>query len=135
VLAQYYQPDMIYLISGESRVLDTQQWTPISVNSIPKAYSTRVTIVSLGAVKVFHNNSNAALAVLSYGFCKHQAYGHPGKCNNNSGRVHICITCVCVFNSNICLALCCFINDYNSTGVCIIVPNIIIFIVNHIVYS
>ena len=103
VLAQYFQPDMIYLMSGgEHRLLDTHQWTPIMVNSVPKAYSSHVTIISLGAIEVVHNDSNAGLAVLSYGFCKHQAYGHPGKCSNNSGSIYVQVYSIvmkCIYSS------------------------------------
>ena len=39
VLAQYYQPDMIYLISGGvNKSLDTQEWVPVKVNNVIEAY-------------------------------------------------------------------------------------------------
>ena len=41
VPAEYYQPDMIYLITGGlNKSLDTQEWTPIKFDNINKAYGT-----------------------------------------------------------------------------------------------
>jgi len=81
VLAQYYQPDMIYLTSGGvNRSLDTLQWVPIMVNNIPEAYSVQVTI-SEGVVEVFHQDNDARLSVIVYGFTFAIGYGHPGGYN------------------------------------------------------
>ena len=45
VKAQYYQPDMIHLITGGvNRSLVTQQWVPVQVNNITETYATQVNI-------------------------------------------------------------------------------------------
>ena len=78
VMAQYYQPNMIYLIAGRvNRSLVTQQWTPIKVNGSIEAYATQVEI-SEGKVEVFHNTPAAQLMVTVYGFTRHNGYGHIG---------------------------------------------------------
>jgi len=78
VLAQYYQPDMIYLISGGvNRSLDTHQWIPIMVNNVTKAYNMQVRI-SKGVAEVVHSNTTALMTTIVYGFARHRGYGHPG---------------------------------------------------------
>ena len=81
VLVQYYQPDMIYLISGGvNRSLDTLQWVPIMVNNVTEAYSVQVNI-SGGVTEVAHQNANARLSQIVYGFGFFEGYGHPGGYN------------------------------------------------------
>jgi len=76
VLAQYYQPDMIYLISGGvNRSLDTHQWAPIMVRNATKAYSLQIN-VSEGVSEVSHKNCDAYLSHLVYGFRNISGYGH-----------------------------------------------------------
>ena len=92
VLTQYYQPDMIYLISGGvNRSLDTNEliWVPIAVNSVTEAYSLSVEI-SAGVNEVMHSNTTALMAVNLYGYKQFEGYGNPvanyllkGKCANN----------------------------------------------------
>ena len=78
VLSQYYQPDMIYLISGGvNRSLDTHQWVPIMVNNVTEAYSVQVN-VSESMGEVVHSNTTALMSVVIYGFGNRSAYGHPG---------------------------------------------------------
>ena len=44
VLAQYYQLDMIYLISGGvNRSLDTQEWVPVKVNNVTECHNIKCT--------------------------------------------------------------------------------------------
>ena len=75
VLAQYYQPDMIYLITkGINRTLATQEWTPIKVNNITKAYATSLNI-SLGMGQIIHNNNAALMSAMVYGFARYGGYG------------------------------------------------------------
>ncbi|XP_065902474.1 IgGFc-binding protein-like [Dysidea avara] len=78
VLAQYYQPDMIYLISGGvNRSLDTQQWVPIMVNGVTEAYSVQVN-VSEGVAEIAHVNACATvMSAIAYGFAFPVGYGHP----------------------------------------------------------
>ncbi|XP_065904759.1 cell adhesion molecule DSCAML1-like isoform X2 [Dysidea avara] len=78
VLAQYYQPDMMYLISGGvNKSLDTQEWVPVKVNNVIEAYATKVTI-SEGVVEVIHTNTSALMTTIVYGFARYKGYGHPG---------------------------------------------------------
>ena len=78
VMAQYYQPNLIYLIAGgTNNSLDTQQWTPIQVNNITEAYATQLTI-SDGIVQVFHTNASAQMMTIMYGFDFLDGYGHIG---------------------------------------------------------
>ena len=78
VLAQYYQPDMMYLISGgENKSLDIQEWVPVKVNNISEAYATTVNI-SEGVVEVIHTNTSALMTTIVYGFARYKGYGHPG---------------------------------------------------------
>jgi len=78
VLAQYYQPDIIYLISGGvNRSLDIYQCVPIMVNDTTKAYSVQVRI-SDDMAEVVHKDTDALLSQVVYGFRQRVGYGHPG---------------------------------------------------------
>ena len=86
VLAQYYQPDMIFLISGGvNRSLDTLQWVPIVVNNVTEAYATQVT-VSEGTTGVIHSSRGALMMTIVYGFASIDSYGHPGGFNSLKGE-------------------------------------------------
>ena len=85
VMEQYYQPNVIYLISGGvNRSLDTQQWVPIQVNSTIKAYATQIDI-SEGATQIFHTDASAQLMTIAYGFTRHDGYGHIGGIDISEG--------------------------------------------------
>ena len=87
VMAQYYHPNMIYLISGGvNRSLVTQQWVPIQVNSITEAYATQVTIPE-GVTHIVHTDAAAQMMIIVYGFNRHDGYGHIGGIHNHTGRV------------------------------------------------
>ena len=76
VLAQYYQPDMIYLVTeGINKTLDTQEWIPINVNNVTEAYGTTVSNVSLGVVEIIHTNKAALMSVIVYGLTRYGGYG------------------------------------------------------------
>ena len=78
VMEQYYQPNMIYLISGGvNRSLVTQQWVPIRVNNSIEAYATQVNI-SEGVTQVYHTNTLAQMMTIIYGFTRSDGYGHMG---------------------------------------------------------
>ena len=78
VLAQYYQPHMIYLVAGGvNRSLASQLWVSIQVNSITEAYATKVN-VPVGLTKIFHSNPASQLMVIVYGFAQGDGYGHIG---------------------------------------------------------
>jgi len=79
VLAQYYQPDMIHLISGgKNASLNTLKWVPIRVKHSIEAYATQMTI-SGDVVEIAHANENALMTVVIYGFANQGGYGHPGR--------------------------------------------------------
>ena len=78
VMKQYYQPNMIYLISGGvKRSLVTQLWVPIQVNNSIKAYVAQINI-SEGVAQIFHANASAQLITIVYGFARYDGYGHIG---------------------------------------------------------
>ena len=78
VMAQYYQPDKIYLIKdGSKRSLDTQIWTPITVKGIIEAYTTKVPVLP-GVVEIIHANVAALMTTLIYGIGDRIGYIHPG---------------------------------------------------------
>jgi len=78
VLAQFYQPRMIYLMTGEvNRSLDTQTWVPVLVNSTTEAFATQLT-VSEGISELFHINRSALITTMVYGLVTDESYGHPG---------------------------------------------------------
>ena len=75
VLAQYYQPDMIYLVTkGTNKTLATQEWTPIKVDNTTKAYATSVNI-SLGMGQIIHTNKAALMSAIVCGFGIFGGYG------------------------------------------------------------
>jgi len=83
VLAKYYQPNMIYLMtSGANISLQSQSWTPIYYNSKTEAYGARISI-SQGAAKIVHTNATALapMAAVVYGSKSAPSYGHPGGFN------------------------------------------------------
>jgi len=78
VLSQYYQPDMMYLITGGvTRSLNTQKWVPVKINHNIEAYVTCLSI-SEGVAEVFHTNTEALLTTVVYGFANSGGYGHSG---------------------------------------------------------
>ena len=86
VMEQYYQPNMIYLITGGvNRSLDTQQWVPIQVNSTTEAYTTQVNI-SEGVTQIFHTNASAQMMTTVYGLNINDAYGHIGGSFKSTGQ-------------------------------------------------
>ena len=83
LLAEYYQPDMVYLMAnGGNKSLQSQSWQPIRCNGRVEAYGARVSI-SKGAVKIVHTNSTAAAAMTAvvYGSSRAPSYGHPSGFN------------------------------------------------------
>ena len=89
VMAQYYQPNMIYLrAGGVNRSLTTQQWVPIQVNSITEAYATQVRIPE-GIAHIVHTDPAAQMMAIVYGFARYDGYGHIGGIHNHIGKVTI----------------------------------------------
>ena len=86
VMAQYYQPNMIFLIAGGvNRSLATQQWIPIQVNSITVAYAAQLSVVE-GISHIVHTNAAAQMMIIVYGFNLHDGYGHSGGFRNHVER-------------------------------------------------
>ena len=87
VMAQYYHPNMIYLIAGGvNRSLVTQQWVPIQVNSITEAYATQVRIPE-GVTHIIHTDAAAQMMTIVYGFAVNDGYGHIGGINNHAEKL------------------------------------------------
>jgi len=85
VLAVYYQPDMIHLISGGRNIsLDAQRWVPIKVEHTIEAYAAQVTL-SEGVAEIIHANDDALMSISTYGFANQGSYGHPGGHGDKTG--------------------------------------------------
>jgi len=110
VLAQYYQPDMIYLISGGvNRSLGTQEWVPIEANNVIEAYAATVTLPE-GAVEIAHSNVSALMTTVVYGFDIVVGYGHTGKLAFTTGMF-----CEVKYLFVVYFAFFCFFAQSNST--------------------
>ena len=84
VMAQYYQPDKIYMIiDGAKRSLSTQLWTPIRVKNVIEAYATKVPVLP-GVVEIIHANEAALMTTMVYGIDQRMGYIHPGGLLHNS---------------------------------------------------
>ena len=84
VMAQYYQPDKIYVITdGNKRSLIAQIWTPITVNNVIEAYATKVPVLP-GVVEIIHANEAALMTTMVYGIDQRMGYIHPGGLLHNS---------------------------------------------------
>ena len=100
VFAQYYQPDMIYLLTGGiNSSLNTQQWTSVRVNNFIEAYITRVNVQE-GVVKISHANASALMTTMVYGFSGYVGYGHPGQFHDITGIVSVQCRLICKMAGN-----------------------------------
>ena len=78
VMAQFYQPDKIYLIrDGVKMSLSKQIWTPIAVNDVIEAYATKVPVLP-GVVEIIHTDEGALMTTMVYGIDQRIGYIHPG---------------------------------------------------------
>ena len=78
VLKEYYQPSMMYWISGGvKRSLKSQSWNAIKFNQVTEAYYTQLS-VSNSTVKIAHTSTTALFSAFVYGFRRHGGYGHSG---------------------------------------------------------
>ena len=78
VIAQYYQPDKIYMIrDGAKMSLSTQIWTLIRVNNVIEAYATQVPVLP-GVIEIIHTNKEALMTTMVYGIDPRMGYIHPG---------------------------------------------------------
>ena len=104
VLAQYYQPDMICMVTeGMNKSLDTQEWMPIKINNITEAYGTTIdNISSVGMGEIIHADKTARMSVIVYGFTCNGGYGTTA--NVFSSIIgNLCLLHFCLLRVSICL--------------------------------
>ena len=76
VLAQYYQPDMIYLVTRVmNKSLANQEWVPIKINNITEAYGTTINNIPLGMGQIIHVNKDALMSVTVCEFSRFGGFG------------------------------------------------------------
>ena len=79
VLKEYYQPSMMYWITGGvKRSLKSQLWNAIKFNQITEAYYTQLS-VSNGTVSIAHHATDALISGVVYGVGYRNSYGHFGR--------------------------------------------------------
>ena len=79
VLKEYYQPSMMYWITGGvKRSLQSQSWNVIKFNKVTEAYFTQVSVSNVPAVKIIHTKADALMSGVVYGFRYRASYGHCG---------------------------------------------------------
>ena len=84
VMAQYYQPDKIFIIrDGAKMSLSTQVWTPIRVKNAIEAYATKVPVLP-SVVEIIHTDEAALMTTMVYGIDQRIGYIHPGGLIRNS---------------------------------------------------
>jgi len=82
VLKEYYQPSMMYWITGGvKRSLQSQSWSTITFNQVTEAYYTQLS-VSNGPVTIMHTTAKALMSAVVYGFDYRAGYGHSGGFSN-----------------------------------------------------
>ena len=78
VLKEYYQPSMMYWITGGvKKSLQSQSWSIITFNQVTEGYYTQLS-VSNGPVTIMHTTANALMSAVVYGFESRIGYGHLG---------------------------------------------------------
>jgi len=78
VLKEYYQPSMMYWITGGvKRSLQSQRWTTIIFNHVTMAYYSQL-FVSNGTVKIVHRSKEALISAVVHGYRSLSGYGHSG---------------------------------------------------------
>lgn len=112
VMAQYYQPNMTYIVTdGVNKSLNTQIWTPIRVKGVIEAYATKVA-VSPSVIEIIHTNTEALMSVVVYGVAQRIGYIHPGRTfySTLSKQIYQCVSfnpLLCKSNPNLKLTYCC----------------------------
>ena len=78
VLKEYYQPSMMYWITGGvKRSLQSQSWSTMKFNQLTEAYYTQLS-VSNGPVTIIHSLADALISAVVYGTRSIYSYGHLG---------------------------------------------------------
>ena len=86
VMAQYYQPESIYLATGGSkRPLNKHKWKPFIVNNVIEAYSTKIPVLH-GIVEIIHTDVTALMTTMVYGVAARNGYMHPGGFSSTVGK-------------------------------------------------
>ena len=86
VLAQYFQPDEIYMIiGGVNTSVSTQKWVPVKINNSIEAYATSINVPE-GVVEVTHNSKAALMTTVVYGSAPAIGYGHSGGYNAHRNK-------------------------------------------------
>ena len=69
VLAEYYQPNLIYLTTeGINQTLESYNWVPIVINNITEAYGTEVYMDAVEEIfQIIHFNNSALMSGITYG--------------------------------------------------------------------
>ena len=76
VPAQYYQPDMIYLVTrAMNKSLANQEWSSIKINNITEAYGTTINNIPLGMGQIIHVKEDALMSVMVYEFSRFGGFG------------------------------------------------------------
>ena len=107
VMAQYYQPDKIYLIrDGTKQSLSIQIWTPITVKDVIEAYATKVPVLP-GVIEIIHTNEEALMTTMVYGIDQRIGYIHPGGLLHNpiSKQNYLLFTLYVSFNCLVTLVM------------------------------
>jgi len=97
VIADYYQPNMIFLITGSiNQSLESQNWKPIMRNNFTEAYAAQVRLyITEGVFEVSHINQTALITVIVYGFLNgivgEEGYGHPGWLMRYPGEICVAV--------------------------------------------
>ena len=77
VMAQYFQPSMMYLQTGVVNTsLLLHNWVPIVANNVTEAYAAQVAVPE-GVAHITHVDANALMTAIVYGFAERRGYGHP----------------------------------------------------------
>ena len=96
VMADYYQPNMIFLTAGGvNQSLESQSWVPIRRGNSTEAYAAQVRLnIAEGVFEIRHTIQTALMTAVVYGFLNsargQEGYGHPGWLMRYPGEYHIC---------------------------------------------
>ena len=90
IMAQYYQPGSIHLITGGfKKSLIAQEWTPFTVNNVTEAYATKVAVIH-GVVEIVHADITALMTTMVYGVAARNSYMHLGGLSSTAGKCGYC---------------------------------------------
>jgi len=90
VLEQFFQPEMIYLMTGTNNET-LSNWMEIKANDVIEAYATHA-LIPYGVSTIIHADPSTLMTIMVYGFSDsiidgvnlHTAYGHYGSLNEKN---------------------------------------------------